>query len=343
MEHQPLTSMVGKKNKQIWEAYQEVLAELAAKEEVASTTSVAEAKKLGEALKVAGTVDVESLENNFESFVAGIRDAKEVFDGLNTAINAKKIELKDVHKLETEVNSLTAIIAAKDILVKEREELCRNMLEEAKEKIEDENRRAVETNTELIESAKAEALKIKADAEKEDELAEKARQQKQEEWDYAFNRACLKKQDDFNDKLKEADKELRERISAVEAREARVDELEQQIERLQNAIETNASLEQERIDLAVEEAVKKAKQSANFEKTMVEKSYEAKLTVANARIEDQNGFIQELRARLDKAEALVNSSNERVTSIATNALKAGADAATVARISEIAAGSGQKK
>ena len=82
--------------------------------------------------------------------------------------------------------------------------------------------------------------------------------------------------------------------------------------------------------------------SRQFQQRRVEKSYEAKLEVANANITSLVEQVTDLRTRLDKADNLVTAANERVTAIATSALKAGADAATVARVSEIAAG-GQKK
>lgn len=332
MEHVPLKTKVGRKNSELWAAYQEVLAELMAKEEVPSTEAVAQAKKLGEAIKVANSVDVDAIIANLEGLTKGIQDAKEVFTNLNTAIDSKKEELKEVHDLEAETNSLVAIVAAKDKLVAEKKALAEEILQQAKERAEEIEREAEEAANRLEEEI--------ADKERE---SEKNRQRLQAEWDYAFERACQKRKDDFSDDLKKESKALEEREAVVAEREANAEKLNAAIKELEKTLEITKDSEQKKIQEAVNGAVAKAKEKAEDEKTMLTKSYEAKLVVANSRIEDQNGFIAELRQRLDKAEAMVMSANDKVTAIATGALKAGADAATITKISEIAAGSGQKK
>ena len=332
MEHKPLKSKVGKKNSELWEAYQEVLAELMAKEEVPSTEAVAQAKKLGEAIKVANNVDVEAIIANLDGLTKGLQDAKGVFTNLNTAIDSKKAELKEVHDLEAETNSLVAIVAAKDKLVAEKKTLAEEILQQAKERAEEIEKEAEEAASRLEEEL--------ADKERE---SEKQRQRVQAEWEYAFERACQKKQDDFKDDLRAQAKVLEEREAVVSEREANAEKLNATVKELEKKIEIDKANEQARINTAIESAVAKAKEKAEDEKSMVIKGYEAKLTIANSRIEDQNGFIAELRQRLDKAEAMVASANDKVTAIATGALKAGADAATITKISEIAAGGGQKK
>jgi len=332
VEHVPLKSKVGKKNSELWEAYQEVLAELLAKEEVPSTEAVAQAKKLGEAIKVANNIDVDTIVANLDGLTKGLQDAKDVFTNLNTAIDSKKQELKDVHKLEAETNSLAAIVAAKDRLVSERTTQAEEILQQAKDSAQ-----------EIEKEAEEAAARLEEELEEKQREAEKHRQRVQAEWEYAFNRACQQKEDTFKDGLKREAKLIEEREAIVAEREANAEKLNAAIKELEKTLEITRDNQQAKILEAVEEAKARAKENAENEKSMLIKGYEAKLTVANSRIEDQNGFIAEMRQRLDRAEAMVAAANDKVTTIATGALKAGADAATITKISEIAAGSGQKK
>ena len=91
MEHQELKSKVGKKTTEIWEAYQEVLAELKSKEGGLQTTlEVSAAKRKEAALGLAEKTDVEAWATNLEGMIVGLKHAKEVFNDVAEAIEAKK-------------------------------------------------------------------------------------------------------------------------------------------------------------------------------------------------------------------------------------------------------------
>src|SRR5210317_574464 len=131
MEHQPLKSPIGKKNTQIWEAYQEVLKELQEKEAVASTTEVSAAKRREGAIKIAEGLDANKMTSALEDLALGTAEAISQFAELNVAIEEKKDELRKVHKLEYDANAAVALAAAKDKLVKDREEQAERIISEA--------------------------------------------------------------------------------------------------------------------------------------------------------------------------------------------------------------------
>jgi cell division septum initiation protein DivIVA len=80
---------------------------------------------------VADTVDVEKIAHELAGLGEGLKEAREVYQNLQRAIDTKRAELTDVHNLEVEVNSLVAVVETKDALVRERTEQAKTILEEA--------------------------------------------------------------------------------------------------------------------------------------------------------------------------------------------------------------------
>jgi len=76
---------------------------------------------------------------------------------------------------------------------------------------------------------------------------------------------------------------------------------------------------------------------------MAEKELRGEMAVLQSRNESLQSLVDDLRERLTRAEDQVQAANGRVTEIATSAFKRDADAATVAKVSEIAAGSQKSK
>lgn len=332
MEHEPLRSRVGKSATKIWEAYQEVLEELQQKEEVSSTTVVAEAKKIGDAIKLAKSVDVDALVDRLNTIANGLKEAKDTFNELEVAIDAKKDELKSVHELEVDVNALVAVVATKDRLVKERIEMADEIVSKAEEKA-----------NEVLATSQKKIEELEKTAQEAYELAERDRKRKQEEWEYNFQRNSRSQMDVIDDNITTKTKALKEREDAVTEREEKADKLQGEIDDLQSKLDSIEEKTLARIEVAVEEAIAKTKKSEGFHKMMVEKGLKADLDIAHAKIESLEKQNTDLQIRLEKADAQISAANDRITAIATGALKAGADAQTVAKVAEVAAGAGTKK
>jgi len=332
MEHEPLTTPIGKKNADLWKAYKEVRDEYAAKEAALSTTAVAQAKQAGDAVEVAEAVDVAGIVASVENVVAGLQAAKGTFDELNKAIDAKKDELEEVHGIEVEVNTLVAVVDAKDRLVEERTEKAQEILRDAKEEAE-----------RIADNAHAESNSLVREAAEADALADRNRRRSEEEWQYTFQRNTKAQLDKVADNIAAQKKELAERVSEVDEREAQADEIQAKIDELTDKLEVAEVAAQERVAVAVEEAIAKTRRSEGFSKTMIEKDLNSKLAIANAKIEGLESQVADLQDRLERADSQIASANERVTNIATSAMQSGADAATIAELHKIAAGSGNKK
>ena len=329
MEHQELKTKVGKKAGEIWAAYQEVLAELKGIEAgPQSTTAVSEAKRREHAMAMAAAADVDSWLNQLEDIGLGLKQAKEVFDDLDLAIEAKRAELKEVYDIEVEANSLLATIGAKDRLIEQREEDLRRLIEESERK-----------SAEYVAAAKEEAARIDAESRENARRDEESRKRIAEDWDYTFKRNCRAKIDKVNDDLAKEQKEFNERLEVLVAREDRMDELQQKVDDLEATVAMKDREAEQLVAEAIEETRKKEAKSLAIQKSILENSYQSKIDVLEARNTFLTDQLEDMHHRLENSEARVMDANNKVTAIATGALQATGDRATIARVAEVAAGS----
>lgn len=332
MEHQPLKSPIGKKNTQLWEAYQEVLKELEEKESVASTTEVSAAKRREGAIRLAESLDVGQLTSSLEDLSLGLSEAMSTFHELNTAIDEKKSELEKVHKLEYAANATVALAAAKEKFVKDREEQAERIISNAEEQ-----------RKEIIDDAKAKAQDINDAIESKKAEVQEAMKRAEEQWAYDFARKKRTDLDSIQDEIDAKMKLLNERELYIASREETIKELDTKIIGLETQLADKEKSIQATVDAAVKEAVDRANKSGAIAKTMAEKELRGEMAVLQSRNESLQSLVDDLRERLTRAEDQVQAANGRVTEIATSAFKRDADAATVAKVSEIAAGSQKGK
>ncbi len=333
MNHEALPKMVGVKTKVIWEGYQELLAEFRDLEAqmVASTTAIAEKERVAGAIKSADEVDVEDIDASVQGIVSSIATAMERYNDLKTAIAAKKAELEEVHGIEVEANTLVAVVATKDKMVTEKTEQARIVVEDAKVRAE-----------ELLATARESAANIRASAREEDQAGDQARDRKQAEWDYDFDRRVLEKNDKVQDAINDKLRELEAKQQAVAEREAKADELDANLLDLEQQLQHQKDQTANEIELAVEKAKKGAATSAAIAKSMDSKSHAADMSIIEARAKGLEERVVDLEGRLETANALVAAANTQVTEMAQASLRAGADANTIAELHKAQASGGKK-
>lgn len=332
MEHTELPSKVGKSATAIWEAYQEVLAELKAKEAAASIVATAGTLKAEAAIQMAETVDVAAISAALDNVAKGLLEAKTQFDEVNSAIEIKKEELDRVHKIQAEADALAAMAEAKTRFVADADEKAKAILAEAK-------LHAESIRTE----AKEYADKLRADAEEANNVSERDRKRAEEAWEYSFKRDKQAKVDEVGDIIAKKLKDLRAREEEVAAREAKAGEIEQAKIDLQTKLDTLEASLQTKIEDASLVAEEKAKKSFGFQKMIIEKDHEGKMAVLAAENKALTERLAEMQTRLAAAEKQVSEAGSRVTEIATASLKAQGDKETISRVAEVAAGAGAKK
>ena len=125
-------------------------------------------------------------------------------------------------------------------------------------------------------------------------------------------------------------------------REEKADALDAEIERLKQALDNQKATEEARVQAEVEKAKKGIEQSANIAKAMDKRSHEAEMSIANSKIEGLQQRVAELNTSMERANASIDAANQKVADMAQAALKAGADANTVAELHKAAAMGGKK-
>jgi DNA repair exonuclease SbcCD ATPase subunit len=333
MEHKELKSKVGKSATKIWDAYQDAVEELkrVSGSEPISTTERAKRVKTNKAVEKTLGLNISEIESNINTLMKNLTEAKEKFDEAEWAIAAKKQELMDVHNLEVEANSLVAIVAAKDKLVSEKEQEAHSILEKAKLEAE-----------EVLTNANARLIEVRNQISRERQEETTRRARELEEYEYEFERQKTKNMDEVKDTIAKIMKDADSRIEAVIEREEKAQELEDKVKDFEATIEKMKISTQSEIERAIEKAKESATASANIAKSLQKKDYEAEINLANAKASTLEEQVNDLKKRLSEAEERVQAANLKVSEMAQSALKAGADAATVAEVSKIAAGS-QKK
>lgn len=317
----------------IWNAYKEVkdLLDKAQASAPKTTVEVAKEAKVEKAVKTASTIKVDDIAEAVGTLLTTIESGKGQYDEIVEAIEAKKAELQDILGLEAEANSLVAIVETKNKLVADKTAEAEDIIADAKERA-----------TNIIADAKEKESEVLASiAETKAETA-KERARDEEEYNYNFARKKKEDVDSLQDFLDGKIKVVNDREDAVAEREAIADELDAKVESLVKEIETLNATTQDKIDEAVEKAKKGAEQSANIAKAMDKKTHEAEKSILEARIITLEEKVSDLTVQLDKANEAVAEAQRKVANIATSALQAQADAATVTEVSKIAANGGKK-
>lgn len=192
--------------------------------------------------------ETESLHTSVESITSAIQkhvsailgaydDSSVKLKDIQSAIDIKKQELQDLHDIETNVDTLAAVINAHNKTMQSNSEQHLLLMKSQKEELE-----AIKAEIKQAYIDYKEAL-----SEFEAEL-EKDKTRKEEEFEYEFERTKKIKTDEMNDRIKgllkevyDKDQELTEREAKVKEREAFVEELEEKVEglpdRIQEAVE----------------------------------------------------------------------------------------------------------
>lgn len=267
---------------------------------VASSTSAEDIVKSLADLRLNANGVISNLEES-------ILHAKSQLESINVAISVQQGELKAVHNVISEADSLAALIEANRA---ERDEFNIEMKEQRDE----------------WEKEKLEKSVLDAEVKKN---VDKDRIRRKEEFDYEFKLNVARQQDEFNDERSVLVRELatsrRESDEAFKSREEAVIGNEKELEALTMKVAEIPTLVENAKASATEEAKKNAERGHGFEVRAIKQQLETLETVSSNEfglIKDQlNAAMSEnshLREQLIKA-------NDKVTEVAREAI-AGAQA-----------------
>lgn len=324
---------MGSSKNDIWKAYKEKKAELAELKagEPVSTTTLAQKEAAKKSITNATEIDVDLVGEVLKKLVEGITGFKTEYDDLTVALATKKVELKDVHDIEVSANDLAALIDTKEKLISDRKEEAEKIIADANEIKEEANK----YHSDTISKTNVEAH----------EIADKKsieRERLEEQYNYDTSRKRQIDDDSVTDELKEKSKSLNEREKDIGERENLADEKDGKIQELTVKVEDLENSIQGKVDVAYEEGEAKAKKSAQVQTNIIKSHTDADAKIAQATIVNLQEKVGSLEEQITEANRKVFNASEQVAAMAQSALKAQGDAATISKVSEIAAGS-QKK
>lgn len=319
----------GSTKKYWFDKYQELKAQADANGNTVQTTaSVAAEASTKKAIETASKSSSADMTSSMTKFINEFTEAQETYGSILKAIDAKKVELKEIHDIEVETNSLVALLATKNKLVAEKTEQADKIITDANEKaksIMDDAKAAQEIARDKINAMLAE--------DKQTRTRERA------EFDYDFSREKKQREDELEDILDKRTKAIDVREAAVKEREDLAEAKDKEIDELKTEIQEIKATMNINIKEAEGKAKGMAEAAAKRDAASVEASHKAELSIANSTIANLNARVEDLVKQVDKANEAVIDANNKVTDMATSALKATADAKTVAEVHK----AGQKR
>jgi len=302
--------------KELWDAYKEVLQQLTdAKEgQIQTIEDVQKEEKVQIALNIAEKQDGDKLKSTLEDLISLVDEYKEVTE----AIKVKKAELKKVHGITAEADAYVALAQAKDELEQKKTQEAKEIIEKAK----------IEAD-EILSKAKEKKEKL------DEEILEKATnynkkvEREQEEYEYNFARRKQEDEDNLEDELNEKRKSLDAREADVKAREDLQKETDRQIDLLNDEIDGLKAEMDAKVKKQVAIIEGQLKKQKEFDLETAKTKHEAALSVKDNENKMLTAQVADLKAQVDKYQALVESANSKVTDIATASLNATASEGTV--------------
>lgn len=276
----------------IYNAYQEALKEI---ENLKSTKFDPNAEKKAKEIKATLENAKAIVEMNIlnEEIVAKYKD-------LENAIEIKKAELNEYYGIEKEVDSILALIEAKKAIEGELD--CNYAVKENEwqNKIADLKNEFEETSA---------TLKIK-------------RKREEEEYAYNLKRARQVENDKWEDEKTARVNVLKAREESVAAREKLADEKDTEIATLMNTITTLEAKAKEDIEKAYKDGESAAQKSHAIEKNVIKRETELAKTLLEKELEAAKATISRLTEENASLSAKLETAQERVQTIATDAVKA---------------------
>lgn len=232
------------------------------------------------------------------------------YNNVNKAIELKKNELNELYNIETEANTLAALLDARA-----------NKLNELDAKISEKSAEYEKLDAELSESYKAKIKSLNDETCEYKKLLQKDRDREKEEYDYNLARDRKIEADKWEDEKEDRIKEVEEREEEVSIRELTHDNLVAEIAELHRELDEVPA----QIKAAQDEASAKTKSSLDksyhFEKAAMEKDFKHMEEIYRSKIDTLEEKINDLVATNDELRENLNDSYEKVQTIASEAVK----------------------
>lgn len=243
------------------------------------------------------------------------------YNDICDAVEIKKAELHNLYEIETELNTLVALINAHKDKAHELDEQYKMSKAEAEKNLLD-KKAIIEEEISILNKEKVETLAtIRKEA---TELKTQLKQERQREEDeYTYNRDRTRKiaEDDWADEAAKKRKELEAWDSSIEVRELAVIEQENHIEELEQRVDKIHSL----IETAASEGYEKGKSDAGktwgFEKRSIEQKNEYEQKALNDKVKRLETDLDEAKDTIAILQGKLDSAYTQMRELATDTVK----------------------
>lgn len=237
----------------------------------------------------------------------------EKYKKLNAAIELKTKELNNLYGIESEANSLVAIINAHKDKVseietnyKQKTELLQKEYNQKKAELDEDIANLKLEKQNILDSINTEANEARA------EVAKK-RAREEEEYTYNRDRQRQIEENEWNDKKEEEEKELAKRVAEVTKREEALTDQSDYIIELEGKVNSIPTLVEEAKAEGIKQGKADADKSNAFEVRALKKENEYNTNLLNDKIERLTSDLEnvksekaDLQARLDDAYTRMN-------------------------------------
>ncbi len=311
---------------ELWKAYKALEKQLAEKEELqlkpqkiveekakkeiiqkVDGLSVDSVSKAIMSLKSESTMLLGKLQENLE------REIKK-YEDIQSAINVKENELKDIFEIEKSAHALAALIEAQN---------------QKKNEFEQDMDYRKSTTLREIENLRAEWEKEKKEHEilikERDEKEKKDAARQKEEYEYNFKRDKQITQDKLADELNKKEKEfnvkLESKIEELNKRESVIKEQEDHANQLKNKVEQFQQELDETVAQAVDETSKRLIVENKSKQEFLVKEFEGQKNVLTTKIESYEKTISEQEKRINELSKKLDEAYAKVQDVAVKAIE----------------------
>lgn len=310
--------------KEILDALNEAENRIAEKKlSAANPASMAKEQKIEKTLARSSTVVNGSRINEFRKDMTStltdlttrLESLLEDLASVESSIQIKRDELKNLFDIEASANTLTALADTQIELKSQHEEKMREISD---------NFKAEKEN--ILNEHQERLNVIKKEIEETKRQAELERERQTEEWDYEFTQRTRRKTQELQDNLdvirKETYSQLDEREQSVSSRESKMDELEETNSDLQSQVDEIPQVVADRVKSEVGRERGILENRFKNQSEVLELKFQNQLDQAtnNAKIlEDSN---KELRQQIDTLTTKLDNAYQELRSLASDTVKA---------------------
>lgn len=257
----------------------------------------------------------EELSKAISDLVSKVSKGSEELISLDETIKIKKDQLKELFDIEATAYSITALLNTEKTLIAEHEKAKKERTTELEAQVKG-LQDQIDSLTDLLNEKLNELV----------QEVEEERVKKETEWKYDFDRKKKKEQDDWNDKLAQEEKKLKEKQYELETRELEVAKREDNIEEYEAKIAAIPSLVDKAESAGFAKATNAAKSERNNEIATLTAKHNSEVAILENKVQMLEERIASYVTENSELKSDLKSAYAQVQSTAQSAVEAQANA-----------------